>query len=126
MAKPRIFAIVVVVAGMLLHAWTAVFKAEGGPSAFTLGLFAWSSLPYLACLLIALRACARSWLALCGALAALCVDFAMYYSVFIAPDTSTAALGLLMAPVINLIVVVPLAVLLAYLLGRLRGARSGG
>lgn len=122
--KPTI-AIVAAVAEMLLHAWTAVFMAEGGVSAFSLGLFVWSSLPYLACLLIALRA-RRPWMGLCGALAALCVDWAMYYSVFIAPGSSTAALGLLVAPLINLVVVVPVAVLLAYLLGRLRAAPPAG
>lgn len=123
MPRARTTVIVIACAGLLLHAWTAVVEAEGGPGLFALGLFAWSSLPYLACLLIALPRWGRPWLGVCGAAAALCVDALTWYSVFVAPDGSTAALGLLVVPLVNLIVVVPTAVLLGFLLERWRSAR---
>lgn len=96
-------AIATIAAATLLHAYTPV---EGGFGMFRVGLFAWSILPYTVCLGVALRGNALA--AAGGALAALATDAFMHFRVLIAPTSSTEALGLLSAPLADLIVFVPL------------------
>lgn len=99
----RRIAIATIAAAAILH----VFKPfEGGLSAFRVGLFVWSMLPYAVCLGVALRGNALA--AAGGAITALVIDSYMHYRVFVAPTSSTEALGLLSAPLANLFVFVPL------------------
>lgn len=102
----RWIAIATIAAAAILH---ALRPFEGGLSAFVVGLFVWSMLPYAVCLGVALRGNALA--AAGGALAALTVDGFMHYRVFVAPTSSTEALGLLSAPLANLLVSVPLGAL---------------
>lgn len=96
--------VLVIAAACLLHVYTFAFKTEGGWSFFLLGLFAFSLSPY------ALAAAVAWWFrpaallpALGFAAAALAGDLYMHYAVFIAPKGSTAALGLLIMPGWNLL-----------------------
>ena len=116
-------ALLVCACGVALHAYTALVKASGGPSAFSLGLLAYSALPYLACAVLALRF-GKPLPALCGAAAALAADGWMFHGVFIAPRGSTSALGLLVMPALNLLIVVPLGSLLG--LAVAKATRAGG
>jgi hypothetical protein len=109
-------ALVASIAAAALHAYTALVNADGGPSLFGAGLWVWSIVPYAVGLLIATR-----WNAITGALivlAALTVDVFIYYSVFVEPDSSTAALGLLAAPAFNLLIVLPVCLLLGFVISR--------
>lgn len=101
-------------AGFALHAYIGIFEVDGGPGAFTLGLFAWSCTPYLGCLLVARLLGNGRLPAFCGALAALLGDLANFYAVFMSPTSSTAALGLLVVPLLNLVVLAPAGILLGY------------
>jgi len=103
-------AVAAALSGIALHGYISLFKADGGPNPFTLGLWAWSAFPYAICLFVAL-ARKRPLLVLFGAVAALAVDLISYHSVFVAPTSSTAAVGLLFAPLINLLACVPLGML---------------
>jgi len=105
-------------AGVLLHLYTAAFKAEGGISAFLVGLVLLSCAPYAIAAVLATRG-RRALLALGAAGASLLADLYMHYSVFIAPQSSTAALGLLVMPVWNLLVVGPLGAVLLWLVHRI-------
>jgi len=105
-STPAKFTLTLSAAGVLLHVYTAVFRADGGLSWFLLGLVLLSCLPYgIAAALT--RARRAHLLALGWAIASLLVDLYMHYSVFVAPKGSTAALGLLFMPIWNLLVIGP-------------------
>jgi hypothetical protein len=46
---PRLVALIVILAGLILYAYTMIFKEADGPSAFGVGLMLFSWLPYIAC-----------------------------------------------------------------------------
>jgi hypothetical protein len=104
-------------AAVALHAMTAFVMSAGAVSASTLGFFALSCAPYLAMLALA------TWLkqpipGAAGASAAMLADVTMFWSVFIQPKGSTAALGLLVMPFWNLLVIAPAVAAAAYLFTR--------
>ena len=109
--------------GVGLHAYTALFKAEGGFSAFLVGLVVWSCLPYAIAALVATRG-RRPAIALGAALCALVGDVFMHYSVCVAPKGSTAALGLLFMPLWNLLLLAPAGAAVAWALVRWRRGAS--
>lgn len=111
-------------AGVALHLYTAVFKAEGGMAAivFLIGLFLWSCTPYAIAALLA-RGRRAVW-GLGAAAPCFAADLFMHYSVFIAPKGSTAALGLLFMPLWNLVVIGPAGALLFWLAYCVSGQRS--
>lgn len=115
---PTWAAVTVASLGIALHGYISLFKADAGPNAFTLGLFAWSAVPYAICLLVALPGKGWPLLGFFGAAAALIADLNSYRFVFVAPASSTAVIGLLFAPFVNLLVLVPLGMLVGYGLGR--------
>lgn len=104
----------VITAGCLLHLYTITFKAAGGWSPSKLGLFVFSLTPYIAPAILAARNSAKA-AALGLAVGALLGDLYIHYTVFIAPTSSTAALGLLFMPVWNLIVLGPACAFVAWL-----------
>ncbi len=105
-------------AGVLLHLYTAIFKADGGVSAFLVGLVLISCAPYAIAALLA-RSRRGEVLGLGAAAASLVADLYMHYSVFVAPKGSTAALGLLFMPIWNLVVVGPAGAALLWIVHRL-------
>lgn len=111
-------------AGVALHLYTAVFKAEGGLGAvaFLIGLLLWSCTPYAIAAVLA-RGRHAVW-GLGAAAACLAADLFMHYTVFVAPKGSTAALGLLFMPLWNLLVVGPAGALLCWLVQRVLGQRG--
>lgn len=112
-------------AGVALHLYTAVFKAEGGMAAiaFLIGLFLWSCTPYAVAAVLA-RGRRAVW-GLGAAAACIAADLFMHYSVFIAPKGSTAALGLLFMPLWNLLVIGPVGALLFWLVHRVVSRQRG-
>lgn len=95
-----------VLAGFVLHAFTCFFMADGGPSGFTVGLFAISILPYLGCLGVGVRSTRGEFMAACTLPFLLFLDISAFSEAFIYPTTSTSPLVLLVVPVINLAVMV--------------------
>jgi hypothetical protein len=89
--------------GFVLHTYTNVVEA----SHFSLGFWLWAMSPYAA-------GGALLWLfrqpqAAVGALILPAfMDAGTFYSVFFSPENSTAALGLLLMPLWNLVVFIPL------------------
>lgn len=109
--------------GMALHAWTALFEgADDGGRVFRVLLFAWACSPYLACLVAWMRG--HRVFAMIAATGCLVVDASVYHDVFVAPTSSTAALGLFFAPAVNWIIVLPIAAGIACLIARLSRRRS--
>lgn len=101
-----------VVAGVVLHASTAFYQSSEGLNAFTLLLMAWSIVPYLVALvMLPMNQPIKSLGFLCSVLV---MDVWTYFDVFIFPSKSTAAIGLLFAPLINLIIFGPLGCLVAW------------
>jgi len=108
----------VCVLGALLHGYTVLFNTDGGTLdfggvLFLLGLFLWSCAPYTICAVVAGR---YNWPApaVGAATGILAFDCYVYYSVFVAPTGSTAALALLFAPLWNLVVVGPLGAIISW------------
>lgn len=99
-----------------LHLVTALFMGEGEAS-FRAALFAWSLAPYFPMALALRRRGGRIGL-LAGASLMALVDACTFWSVFVAPQSSTAPLGLLMAPAVNLLFVAPLSIAIDLWLGR--------
>lgn len=113
-------AVIAPLLGFALHAYIVLFESDGGFNLWLAGLLLWSWLPYAVCLALA-RIGKRPLHGLLGAVAALVLDACLYYSVFVAPKGSTAALGLLFAPLVNLCVSVPVGVLAAFVIERIAG-----
>ncbi|MHA4867202.1 hypothetical protein ACXZ1M_05830 [Duganella sp. PWIR1] len=105
-------------AGACLHLVTAIFLGDGN-AAFRAALCTWSLTPYLLLALVLRRGGAGICL-LVGAVLMLLVDAATFWSVFVAPQSSTAALGLLFAPLLNLFCIAPLSLAAEAWLGRKR------
>jgi len=103
-----------VLLGFMLHAYTCFFMADSGASGFTVGLFLLSTLPYLACLLVGVRKTRGALMAACAIPLLLIFDISAFTEAFVSPTTSTSSLVLLVAPVINLVVMV-----LGFLIGGL-------
>ncbi|MEZ5514316.1 MAG: hypothetical protein R3F58_10650 [Steroidobacteraceae bacterium] len=99
------------VLGALLHINTVVFQAEGeltiAGAAFLGGLLLWSLVPYAVWAGLAILK-GQPAPAVGASLATFGVDLFWYYSAFVAPQSSTAALGLLFAPMWNLVLFGPL------------------
>lgn len=110
-------AVAVAAAGVAaaLHGYTAVIMAERGLAPFVMGLFVWSMLPYVLGLLVSRDNAMAGAL---GILPALPIDGFAYYSAFVAPTSSTAALGLVFMSACNLLLVLPVGTLLGYVMSR--------
>ncbi len=73
--------------------------------------------PYLICLFVS-RKVANPVVVLPPLMLAICVDVTTYIDVFVLSESSTAALGLVVAPLLNLIIALPLGFLMGWLLSR--------
>jgi hypothetical protein len=115
--------LLIVAFGMLLHAYIAFFKAEGGASNFSMGLMVWSWLPYLVCALFFLVT-RRPLIPLFGVVLPAIMDTLNFYSVFISPQSSTAALGLLWMPLWNLVLFMPVGLVIGWAIARRKTSNS--
>jgi hypothetical protein len=107
-------ALTICCAGVLLHLYTAMFRAEGGVNAFLIGLVLLSCSPYVIAAALALTSRGKL-LGLGGAAVSFIADIYMHYSVFVAPKGSTAALGLLAMPIWNLLAIGPAGAVLLWI-----------
>jgi hypothetical protein len=97
----------------LLHLSTALLENSGPIDSFTLALLGKSLLPYGIAFIVMLPF-RKPRIALGAIGAILVMDIWMYFNVFVAPLSSTAALGLLFMPFWNLVLVCPLGCLLGW------------
>jgi hypothetical protein len=111
--------------GIALHAWICFVKADGGLSWFVVGLFVFASLPYVVGLGLLWRM-ARPLIPLCGMLVPLALDAWLYDAVFVHPRGSTAAVGLVIAPIWKLAVGLPAGLAIGWLIERMRRRRDPG
>jgi len=113
----RLMAYTLLLFGVTLHTYTNFFAIES-PS---LGWWLWPLTPYLAgaiMLFLFKRPHATAGALLIPAI----LDAGNYYSVFIHPTSSTAALGMLFVPLWNLLLFVPLGGAIGWWIGRRRAA----
>jgi hypothetical protein len=90
----------------IYHVFTAFIFTEG-ISSFSLGLTAWSVIPYIICLII-LRSFGSPVKALVAGLFIFIMDILIHVEVFISPSGSTAAVGLVFMPLWNSVLVIPI------------------
>lgn len=104
--------------GVLLHVYAIAFLTERSLSWFPLALLVFSASPYA---IAAWLSAKPRWgiPALGGAVACLAADVYVHYSVFVAPKSSTAAIGLVAMPLCNLVLVGPLGAALLWSVHRL-------
>ena len=107
-----------IIALVLIHVGSLLLAAEGPVDGFLVGLLVASALPYALCLAL-LRWKKSVGPALGGTIAIVLLDAWMYWSVFISPRGSTAALGLLFAPLWKLFMPLPLGAALGFAVERL-------
>ena len=121
MTIARLMAYTLLLFGVTLHTYTNFFAIES-PS---LGWWLWPLTPYLAgaiMLFLFKRPHATAGALLIPAI----LDAGNYYSVFIHPTSSTAALGMLFVPLWNLLLFVPLGGAIGWWIGRRIGKPAGG
>ena len=96
-----------IVAFVLVHVGSLFRAADGPVTGFLAGLLAASALPYLLCLGV-LKWTRSVGAALGGLLAIALFDVWMYWSVFVSPRGSTAAVGLVFAPLWKTFILLPI------------------
>ena len=96
----------------IFHVFTAFISSEG-ISSFSLGVLAWSLVPYIICLII-LKSVGTPMKVLVASLLVLIVDAWVHVEVFITPAGSTAAVGLAVMPFWNIVIVIPIGCLLGW------------
>ena len=96
-----------IVAFALVHVGSLFLAADGPVTGFLAGLLAASALPYLLCLGV-LKWTRSVGATLGGLLVIALFDVWMYWSVFVAPRGSTAAVGLVFAPLWKTFVLLPI------------------
>jgi hypothetical protein len=114
-----IYTLIVIAAAVALHAYEQTAKSADPSPIF----FLWSMFPYSVVLLI-LLSCDSALPAAFGATAAFALDCMMYHDVFIAPKSSTAALGLLAMPLWSAFVVLPIVIFIVWLIVRIATRKS--
>jgi hypothetical protein len=108
---------VLCVLGVLLHVYQFSLASTTASSWMLVGLLFLSCPPYaIAWALTTSKSWQLSGLGI--ALACLLADCLMHYAVFIAPKSSTAALGLVAMPLWNLLVTAPVGAGLGWLIAR--------
>lgn len=106
------------VLGLLTHLLVGLIGSNGGDAVFILGLMVWSWLPYLIGIFLAV-VLRNPIIALCGMIPPLILDATNVYAVFIAPTSSTAALGLLWMPLWNLTIAGPIGIVIGLAISRI-------
>src|SRR4051812_44631516 len=113
MNTARVIALTLMLFGLVLHTFTWAVKS----TSFSVGYWALALSPYMvaACLYFL----ARKPHAAAGALVLpALLDAGNYYSVFVNPQGSTAAVGLFFVPIINVAFLVPIGAALGWWVGR--------
>jgi hypothetical protein len=98
---------------LILHLAVAVYGAGQGDYLLIVGLFVWSSLPYLLGILLAC-VLKRPIIAFCGMLMPLVLDCFNIYGVFVTSTSSTAVVALLWMPLWNILMIQPVGLAIGW------------
>ena len=109
MSRARAVFFALLAFGLLLHTYTHAVMAES----FYAGFWLWSISPYLLTAVLSLHILSPL-AAACALVLPVAADIATYYGVFIAPTSSTAAVGLVATPLWNLLVLLPLGAFIGW------------
>jgi hypothetical protein len=101
-SPPHPAAVVLLVLGLLLHAYEQIVGADSFAPAWLL----WALVPYVLCACLAMFRALRL-AAIAGTGATLLFDLWIHYTVFVHPTSSTAALALIFAPLLTSLVIAP-------------------
>jgi hypothetical protein len=116
---------IIVALATLLHGYESLVawreSSEPGVIYWALGVFLWSMTPYALCAIVASLS-VHATPANVGASVALLFDLAMHHEIFVS-TSSTVALGFILMPFWNLILLAPLSIFLAHWV--MRKSRSG-
>ena len=107
--------------GLFLHLKTTLWELSGSINSFSIKLLLGSLIPYV--IIIIFRK--QSYGALCAATVVFLFDFFLHLEAFVWPSSSTAALGLLFMPFINVTIFIPLSFLIGYLIKKDRQKGKG-
>jgi hypothetical protein len=121
----RISALIVIVAGVLLHIYIGFFKttlSQGGLLIIS-GFIVWSSLSYLICL-VPVVGKRIPLIPLCGALLPFVSDLFKYYSVFINPSSYEDKALLVAMPFWNVVFLMPLGMVAGFLIAKFRKKKT--
>ena len=121
LSAPHPYVIGMVIIATVLHAYENTYKSSDGPS---VGLLLWSMVPYGLCFMLSMLPVTRLPV-IAGTALALAFDLFGYYSVFVNPQSSTAALALLFIPLWSAIIVVPLATFISWSVARKHKGTQG-
>lgn len=102
------------VLGIAMHAVVCFYLANGEIGLFNVALFLGASVPYAAAWFIARRWPAWSLGSLAIVVVSLFFNGITIYGTFFAPTSSTEALTLLVAPLVNLVLMLPLGVVFGW------------
>lgn len=116
---PNVAALGLSCAALLLHGYENFARAEY----FSVGMFAWTMLPYATFVFLSCMASMRIPAAAAVGVA-LVIDLIAHYDVFVSPKGSTAALALIFAPLWNLLVFGPVAIVATWSALRTRASRA--
>jgi hypothetical protein len=119
LTSPNLYVIGITIGTFALHSYEHFLKSEGDPS---LGYLIWAMIPYAFSLLLSSFSSLGSYV-ISGAVIAFGFDIWGHYTVFINPQSSTAALALLFIPLWSTIIMVPLATFFGYSIGKKRLSR---
>lgn len=118
-SRIAIYTLVVMAAAAALHAYEQLAKSSDPSPVF----FLWSMFPYTVCLLI-LLSCDSAIPAAVGTTSVFGFDCYTYYTVFVAPKSSTAALAVFFMPLFNAFLIAPVVMFLIWLIMRLYFRRT--
>lgn len=122
-SRQRVIAVSPFFAAVALQLWVMFVESAAGITSFDLALFIWTLLPYCLAAWVAVRG-TSPWPGFIAGVVAFLFDLFIFQSVFLAPEGSTAALALLFAPLWNLVLFVPAALLIGRWAFRDRTATS--
>jgi hypothetical protein len=116
LTPPHPYACLLIGLAAALHLYENLVESS---ESFSFGWFIWSLVPYVVVLALSSFRATRVP-AVAGAAVALLMDVYVFHSVFIAPKSSTASLALIWAPIWNILILVPSATCIAWLIHRRR------
>lgn len=110
-SRIRIIIYILIIAGVVIHSKTA-FVESSEVDLTSIYLLIWSVIPYI--LIFIFRKSLYG--SLCAAIIVFIFDLWVHLQVFVFPKSSTAAIDLLIVPLWNLILVIPLSYLIGLMI----------
>ena len=101
---------VLILCGLILHLKTAFWECTDPGGRLSIRMLILSMIPYI--IIFAFRK--ASYGALCAATIVFLFDLRIHLQIFVWSSSSTASIGLIFAPIVNIVLVIPLSFLVGY------------